>query len=168
MWHYDEKLYLQVVMGFPGLVYKPDRIEQYFAAYNFTHGDTNARSRLEGRELGCVFRSVQRVDGFVSADFAYGGGTLTTKPFTFTGGKLLLNVSTSASGEGRVAVLDEAGGEIPEFAAKDCRIINGDFLDKHVQWTDGAGDVSRLAGKTIRLRFEMRGAKLYSFRFIGA
>lgn len=167
MWHYDE-LYLQVVMGFPGLVHKPDRIEQYFAAYNFTHGDTGARSRLEGRELGGVFRSEQRIDGFVSADFDYTGGTLTTRPFTFEGKHLLLNVNTSASGEGRVALLDESGKELPGFAASDCRIINGDFLDKKVQWADGASDVSRLAGKPVRLRFDMRGAKLYSFRFAAA
>jgi hypothetical protein len=165
MWHYDESLYLQVVMGFPGLVYKPNRIEQYFSGYNFTHGDTNARVRLTGRELGGVFRSTQRIDGFVSADFAYGGGTLLTRPFTFRGERLVLNVSTSAAGEGRVALVDEAGADIAGFGARDCRIINGDFLDKTVQWTGGNSDVSHLAGKAIRLRFELRGAKLYSFRF---
>jgi hypothetical protein len=167
MWRYED-LYLQVVMGFPGLVYKPDRIEQFFAAYNFTHGDTNARFRLEGRKLGGVFRSVQRIDGFVSADFAYTGGTLTTRPFKFEGKHLLLNVNTSASGEGRVALLDESGGEIPGFTKKDCRYINGDFLDKKVEWAEGNADVSRLAGKAVRLRFDLRGAKLYSFRFAGA
>ena len=166
MWRYDAELYLQVVMGFPGLVYKPTHIEQYFAAYNFTHGDTNARARLEGRGLGGVFRSTQRIDGFVCADFAYGGGTLTTRPFTFDGKQLLVNLNTSASGEGRVAILDESGGnEISGFATKDCRIINGDFLEKKVEWADGADDVSRLTGKPVRLRFDLRGAKLYSFRF---
>jgi hypothetical protein len=167
MWRYDD-LYLQVVMGFPGLIYKPTHIEQYFAGYNFTHGDTNARVRYSGRELGGVFRSVQRIDGFVSADFAYEGGSLTTRPFTFDGKQLLLNVNTSASGEGRVAVLDEAGSEIEGFTSKDCRIVNGDFLDKAVQWADGSADVSKLAGRPVRLRFEMRGAKLYSFRFAEA
>jgi hypothetical protein len=164
MWRYEE-LYLQVVMGFPGLVFKPTHIEQYFAAYNFTHGDTGARKRLEGRALGGVFRSTQRIDGFVSANFAYGGGTLTTKPFTFTGNSLLLNVTTSAAGEGRVAILGADGKEIEGFTAKQCRIVNGDFLDKKVEWADGNTDVSKLAGQTVRLRFDMRGAKLYSFRF---
>ena len=68
-----------------------------------------------------VFRSVQRIDGFISADFAYAGGTLITKPFTFSGSKLLLNVNTAAPGEGRVAILDEAGSELPQFAMNDCR-----------------------------------------------
>jgi hypothetical protein len=170
MWRYGDQsgddLYLQVVMGFPGLVYKPTHIEQYFSGYNFTHGDTTARARLEGRALGGVFRSTQRIDGFMSADFAYSGGTLTTRPFTFDGAKLLLNVNTSASGEGRVAILDASGAELKEFATKDCRIINGDFLDKQVEWAaDGSADVSKLAGRPIRLRFDLRGAKLYSFRF---
>jgi hypothetical protein len=73
-----------------------------------------------------------------------------------------------AAGETRVAILDEAGGEIDGFTAKQCRIVNGDFLDKKVQWQDGASDVSRLAGKPVRLRFDARGTKLFSFRFADA
>jgi len=159
-----EGLNLKVNMVFPGMVYHDTCIEQYFGGYAFTHGDTNARSRLRGRELGGIFRLEQRVDGFVSADFAYEGGNLTTAPFTFTGGALKLNVNTSASGEGRVSILDEAGKPIPGFGIKDCDFISGDYLDKQVTWK-GKPDVSALAGKPVRLRFEMRGAKLYAFQF---
>jgi hypothetical protein len=164
IWRYED-LYLQVVMGFPGLIHKPTHIEQYFSGYNFTHGDTTARERLSGRAMGGLFRSVQRIDGFTSADFSYTGGTLTTKPFTFDGKSLLLNVATAAPGEARVAICDEAGSDIDGFSMKQCRIVNGDFLDKKVEWTDGASDVSRLSGKPVRLRFDARGTKLFSFRF---
>ena len=35
----------------------------------------------------------------------------------------------------------------------------------HVMSWQGRNDVSRLAGQTVRLRFSMKNAKLYSFQF---
>ena len=156
---------LKVNMVFPGMVYHDTYIEHYFGGYAFTHGDTNARVRLKGRELGGIFRLLQRIDGFVSADFDYKGGSLTTKPFTFDGDTLKLNVNTSAAGEGRVAVLDESGNALSRLGIEDCDFINGDYPAKTVTWR-GKSDVSALSGKTVRLRFQMRGAKLYAFQFL--
>jgi hypothetical protein len=161
-----EGLHLKIAMIFPGMIHYPDRIDQYFGGYTFTHGDTNARERLKGRELGGIFRVVQRVDGFTSMDFPYGGGFLMTEPFNFRGKELLLNVNTSAAGEGRVAILDQSGRELEGFGLHDCRIVNGDYLKKVVEWGKG-NDVSSLTQKAIRLRFEMRGAKLFGFQFTG-
>jgi hypothetical protein len=155
---------LKICMVFPGLLYHADRIDHFFAGYSHTHGDTQARHRLEGRQLGGVIRLTQRIDGFTSMDFGYEGGRLTTRPITFKGKRLVLNVHTAAAGEGRVAILDAGGKEIAGFTAKDCRIINGDDLSKTVEWASGS-DVSRLRGQPVRLRFEMRAAKLFSFRF---
>jgi hypothetical protein len=159
-----EDLDLKVCMVFPGLLYHPARIDQYFGGYAFTHGDTQARLRLKGRELGGIFRLEQRLDGFVSADFAYGGGTLTTAPFVFEGKFLTLNLNTSAAGEARVALLDEAGEPLPGGGIKDCKVINGDYVAARVEWK-GPYDLAAFAGRPIRLHFEMRGAKLYAFQF---
>ena len=155
---------LRVNMVFPGLIYHDTHIDHYFAGYAFTHGDTQARVRLKGRELGGVFRIRQRIDGFISADFDYEGGVILTEPFIFDGGKLVLNLNTSASGEARVAILDEDGNTIDGYSIDDCHFINGDYPAKVVTWNKGA-DVSKLAGKPVRLRFEMRGTKLYAFQF---
>jgi hypothetical protein len=162
--HREEGLDIKVNMVFPGLLYHDDRIDHFYAGYAFTHGDTTGRDRFEGKALGGYYRVSQRVDGFMSADFAYGGGRLVTRPFTFDGSRLRLNVNTSASGEGRVALLDAAGKAIDGFAIDDCHFVNGDYPGAIVQWNKGA-DVSALAGKPIRLAFEMRGTKLYSFQF---
>ena len=51
---------------------------------------------------GVISRLVLRLDGFVSADAPYGGGTLTTVPIVFEGRRLELNVETSVAGEVRV------------------------------------------------------------------
>ena len=114
LYRHDE-LDLKINMVFPGLVFRPTHIDQYFGGYAFTHGDTNARRRLEGRQLGGIFRLEQRIDGFVSADFAYGGGAMTVGPLVFRGRQLLLNLNTSAAGEGRVGLLDQEGKQIPGF-----------------------------------------------------
>ena len=48
---------------------------------------------------------------------------------------------------------------------KDCPEIIGDRLEKIVRWKSGA-DVSALNGRPIRLRFRLKDADLYSFRFV--
>jgi hypothetical protein len=40
----------------------------------------------------------------------------------------------------------------------------GDAIEKAVRWKHGE-DVHALAGKSVRLRFVMKDADLYSFRF---
>ncbi|MBI4556952.1 MAG: hypothetical protein HY706_05155 [Candidatus Hydrogenedentes bacterium] len=156
---------VKIAMVIPGLIYENDRIYQYFMGYTFTHGDTQVRYGEGGRELGGVLRVEQRLDGFISLDFDYTGGTVVTAPFTFGGKTLMLNLNTSASGEARVAILDASGNEIEGFGLGVARFINGNHVRKTVEWRDGTTDVSHWAGKPIRLRFECRGTKLYSFRF---
>jgi len=156
---------IKVAMMIPGILHQDGKLYHYFMGYTFTHGDTQVRYGDGGRDLGGVFRVEQRVDGFVSLDFNYEGGTVVTAPFTFSGKRLALNLNTSASGEARVALLDADGSEIPGYGLADARYINGDYQSKIVEWKDGASDVSALAGRPIRLRFECRGTKLYSFQF---
>ncbi len=152
-------------MMIPGILYEEDCLYQYFMGYTFTHGDTQVRYGDGGRDLGGVFRVEQRIDGFISLDFDYKGGTVVTEPFTFSGKRLLLNLNTSASGEAQVAILDERGNEIPGYSLADARLINGNYLQKIVEWQGGNSDVSALAGKPVCLRFKCRGTKLYSFVF---
>lgn len=156
---------IKVAMMIPGILYRDDKLYQYFMGYTFTHGDTQVRFGDGGRELGGVFRVEQRIDGFVSLDFDYEGGTVITRPLTFTGSRLTLNINTSAAGEARVALLDANGNEIDGYGLADARYINGDYLEKLVEWRDGSTDVGGLAGRPVRLRFECRGAKVYSFQF---
>jgi hypothetical protein len=105
-----------------------------------------------------------RLDGFASVEAPYAGGELFTKPLKFTGDRLELNFSTSAAGSIRVEFQEEAGGPITGFAASDCVEIVGNEIGRIIRWKNGA-DVSRLAGKTVRLRFVMKDADLFSFRF---
>ena len=137
-----------------------------------------------------VIRLVQRLDGFISLDSPYDKESyVVTKPFTFHGNKLLLNIDTDAAGYAQVGFLDMNGNDIPGFSVDDCIYINGDFIETEVEWMKNreeinrisnnneevgettsdnvitSKDVSELEGQTVRLIFRMRGSKLYSMQF---
>ncbi len=109
-------------------------------------------------------RHTLRIDGFVSVNAPLSGGQFVTKPLLFTGKELVMNFSTSAAGSVRVEIQDAVGKPIEGFALDDCPEIFGDSIEQAVAWKGGA-DVSKLAGKPIRLRFVLSDADLYSFRF---
>jgi hypothetical protein len=90
---------------------------------------------------------------------------LLTAPLVFAGKRLALNYSTSATGSVRVELLDSIGRPIPGYSAGESVEIFGDELDRIVMWR-ARTDVSALAGQTVRLRFHLRDADLYAFRFL--
>ncbi len=108
-----------------------------------------------------------RLDGFVSLHAPYVGGGVTTKPIRFDGNRLSVNYSTSSAGSVRVEIQDEKGKPIPGFALKDANEIYGDSVDQVISWKNG-NDVGKLKGKSIRLRFVLRDADLFSYRFSSA
>jgi len=108
-----------------------------------------------------------RKDGFVSMHASFAGGGFTTKPITFRGHRLVLNFSTSAAGAIRVEIQDAAGKPVDGFSLKDCSEVFGDDLDRTVTWKRGS-DVSKLAGRPVRLRFTLSDADLYAFQFQSA
>jgi len=109
-------------------------------------------------------RLTLRIDGFVSVQAPMSGGEFLTKPIVFAGSNLLINFSTSAAGSIRIEIQDAESKTINGFALTDCPEIFGDEIERVVKWTNGS-DLSRLAGKPIRLRFVMKDADLYSVCF---
>ncbi len=106
-----------------------------------------------------------RLDGFVSLNAPYVGGAMTTKPLTFSGSRLLLNYATSAAGSLKVEIRSADDLPIPGFTLKDSAELFGDSTTQIANWKNGS-DVSRLAGKPIRLHFELKDGDLYSFQFL--
>ena len=105
--------------------------------------------------------AVLRRDGFASMDAGESGGTLTTRPVTFKGKHLFVNVDSSA-GELQVEVLGENGQVIVPFSRENCAPIRADETIQAVRW-EGATDLSALSGKPVKFRFHLRGGRLYSF-----
>ena len=111
-----------------------------------------------------IRRYTLRTDGFVSINAGFAGGELTTHPFTFAGGRLELNYSTSAVGTVKVEVQDAAGTPQPGFTLDDCPEMFADVIDGLVSW-NGDPDLSALAGKPVRLRLWLKDADVYAFKF---
>ena len=109
-------------------------------------------------------RCTLRIDGFGSVHAKNTIGEMTTRPFSFTGKELSLNLGTAAAGFVKMEFLDASGEPIPGFTLEECDMFFGDTLDWRCSW-NGSTDVSSLAGKTVSLRFVMREADLYSMKF---
>ncbi len=107
-----------------------------------------------------------RMDGFVSLQAPLSGGEMVTKPLRFQGNKLLLNYSSSGGGGLWVELQNEQGRPIKGFTQADADEVFGDHIEGSVSWK-GSQDVSSLAGKPVRIRFILKDADLYSFRFSG-
>jgi len=117
-----------------------------------------------GQPTAQLVRYTMRLDGFASVHAGAEGGELVTKPLRFQGAALDLNFATSAGGSVRVELQDESGRPMPGFALTDAREMIGDQIARAARWASG-GDVSSLAGKTVRVRFVLKDADLFSFRF---
>jgi len=135
-----------------GLVRRGDVIWQYYTLGSGPNGAGDRRN----------VRTAQRLDGFVSMDAGLEPGTITTKPMVFSGNRLELNVK--AKGWMKAGILDENEKPVDGFAVEDGDAFEGDSVRKVVSWRNGA-DVRSLAGRPIRLKFELKDAKLFAFQF---
>jgi hypothetical protein len=109
-------------------------------------------------------RYTLRLDGFASVQAPMSGGELITKPLTFAGNTLSLNFATSAAGSLRVELQDAQGKVVPGYTLDDCDDLFGDTVDRTVSW-NRKRDVSSLVGRPVRMRFVLRDADLFAFKF---
>ncbi len=170
-----------------GMVTRNHEIWQYVYGLQEYHSAYEKDDEHRG-----VFRLSQRMDGFISIDAPYHKeGLVVTKPLIFKGNRLILNIDTDAAGYAQVGFLDKNGKPFPGFSVDNCIYINGDFINKEVQWIKNpdalkipygssveelaelaseqleiAADLSELEGKKVQLVFRMRGAKLFSMQFV--
>lgn len=119
-----------------------------------------------GAKASCLRRYTIRLDGFVSVNASMKGGELVTKRLIFKGDSLSLNFSTSAAGSIKIEIQDINGRPVPGFTHDESNVIFGDDVDRTVSWKNkDASDLALLAGKPVKIRFVLKDADLYSFRF---
>lgn len=118
---------------------------------------TDHRSRPH---VGSIGLGTLRLDGFFSLDAGDETGTLVTKPLQLTESDLHVNADASG-GQLRIAVLDEQGQPLPQFTLEDCIPMTSDSVRHQVRWKDA--NVAELAGRTVRLQFELTQTELYAF-----
>ena len=103
-----------------------------------------------------------RRDGFVSLNAGQQPGTVTTRPLSFCGKKLLVNAEVADSGYVKVSVLSSSNETVENYALGDCLPVTKDAVRAPVAWKSST-DIRLPAGEHIRMKFELKNAKLYSF-----
>ena len=153
------------VMG-PGIARRGNYLYQYY----------NSSGRLHDW-WSCEPSTTNRPNRSAELELSGSGSTASYRPTPITraaGWKrrsscfaardLRLNIDTGAMGTAFVELQDADGRPIPGFALADCEEIGGNFIDQSVYWK-GSADVSSLAGRPLRMRINLKRAKLYSFQF---
>ena len=137
-----------------GLVSTPGNDREYsvYASENYL---SSTPTRLR--------RFTYRLDGFVALRGGEQGGQLTTKPLNVAGGQLEINYLARTGGQVRVEIQDASGTPLAGFAAADCNPLEGDEIAKTVSWQGGGN--TPFTGRPLRVRFEVKDADLFSFRF---
>ena len=102
-----------------------------------------------------------RRDGFASMDADNTEGMLTTRPLSFIGKHLFVNVDAE-QGDLRVEILDETGRVIAPFSRDNCVPIRVNKTLQAIRWKV-VSDMSVVVGKPVRFRFYLTSGRLYAF-----
>jgi len=146
----------------------------YYGAYADVHSYEVPDYGSKGMSIALATMAADRYLGLLAGmDVA----TVVTRPVSFAGSKLMLDVDASLpdryshdpskrhfdEADCRVALLDEWGGAIEGLGIVECRMLTQSGTQE-VSWK-GAKKIRSLSGKPVRIRFEFRNATLYGFQF---
>jgi hypothetical protein len=137
------------------------------SASTHQHGHTGAGS--ESGAWSSVLTYGLREDGFVSCHPAVGGagpGVLTTRPFTWGGGELSLNILTKiADGGVRVQLLSNNGSVLPGYALSDAVFGRGNQRRWIPTWQGGRSIAGLQKGSVLVIEVVITGrAQLFAMR----
>ncbi len=104
-----------------------------------------------------------RLDGFLSLEAGSAEGSVTTRPFTFEGERLMINAA-APQGRLHVEILGSEGLPLKGYGKADCVMQSFDQTRQVVSW-QGKESVEPLAGQVIQLKFYLQKARLFSFGF---
>jgi len=116
------------------------------------------RGMYTGGSLGLA--SLRR-DGFASMDAGKSPATLTTRPITFSGEHLFVNLD-APQGELRVEVLTPDNKNHGSFTAEQCLPLSGNSTRQRVTWRSG-GSLACFKNQPVKLRFTLTNGSLYAF-----
>jgi len=135
------------------LIEYENRVLIYYGGWDGPHNTSRRRSGIGLASL--------RKQGFVSLDAGESPGVVTTEPFTPTNQPLVVNADAEG-GTVRVELLGDDGKPLPGYSAAECEPLTGDGVEQRIRWRNHD---TPPADATVRLRFQLRNASLYAFRW---
>ena len=138
------------------------RDESWFYYRSVPLFDLKKRPDTKGRKIHRIGLAMLRPDGFVSMNAGEKPGTLITRPLTTEGTRLFVNAEVAEGGYIKAELRDASGKAVGPYVVDKCTPVTGNTLKAQVTWAGGR-TVQRPAGKSLRVVFRMKKAKLYSF-----
>jgi hypothetical protein len=137
-----------------------DELWIYYSGRLYRHGEYRRRADLTdtGPYHSAIGLATLRLDGWCSMQASFDGGQVVTKPVVLPEGDVFLNAQADW-GEVVVEALG-AGGE--PIQGMQPAPVTGDGVRLAVEWPQGR-PLESLAGRPVRLRFNIRNAVLYSW-----
>ena len=136
-------------------IVRSDELWFYYTGINRCY-DPDATSE------GGIHLAKLRRDGFVSFYADEQGGFVETRAIRFDGKRLFVNANATG-GEVRAEVIDARGREVvASWSREDSVPIAGNRLRTELTWR-GHESLESLKGETVRFRFHLTNAHLYSF-----
>jgi len=128
----------------------------------FYYGGINHQFTQKEGYRGGIHLARLRRDGFASFRSDDRGGFVETREVLFEGKHLFLNAN-AAQGEIRVEILERCGWTVLEGWSRELpHPLRGDHLQAEVKWQEKK-DLEAVQGQTLRFRFHLKNADLYSF-----
>jgi hypothetical protein len=151
------------------LTVRGDKLWFYYIGFagdeslKYTGPDERMRSTMQSGLYanGATGVAFLRRDGFVSLNAGDKAGMILTRPVTFTGRHLFVNADVP-KGTLRAEVLDMRGNPVEPFTLVNCIPFAGDSTLEPIRWK-GGDDLTPLAGRAVRFRFQVTNGKFYSF-----
>jgi hypothetical protein len=131
----------------------------YYSGDNSPHGARHLPTRSQ--QIGLARMPIGRI---VSADAGPTEGIYETPLLRVPGGILRVNCNAKP-GELRVEVLDAMGKPLASRSKAECLPVKTDQTDAAVSWERGPAASIFVEGETVRLRFHLKNAQLFGFRF---
>jgi len=150
-----------MILPASSIVTHQDRHWIYYSGANERHG-TPEVSYPRQSFIGVATLPLDRFIGLAATGDKI--GSMVTRPFTLHGTRLQINVA-APEGSLQVELLNASGEPLPRFSGRDSRIyLQLDKLRHQPRWKEKT--LSSLKGQTVRLRFTLTNATLYSFQVL--
>jgi hypothetical protein len=154
-----ERAYIHSVGGVCNIV--GDKLHFYYSAFKGNESNRNSLPEWNGMYANAsTGLAILRRDGFASMETEK-DGILLTRPVKFSGKYFFVNVEGS-HGTLAVEICGIDGSPYQGFTRNNCIPVSADSTKFMVEWMHN-GDIEKLSGKVLRIKFYLVNTKLYAF-----